>query len=78
LPIKLTLGKIKDKTIKNWSNNHLNQLNSLQKCTSMTEFNKQLIDYNRRKETTTEEVLAKICELCNHDWEKDFKSNFVI
>ena len=77
-PVELTLTRFRNNTIRNWSNHYVTQLNSLKKCTSMAELNQQVIDCNNRKDTSSEEVLAEICELCNHDWEEHFASKFVI
>ena len=41
-------------------------------------FKTQIKNYNLNEDTTPEDVLQKICELCNHDWQEDFENKFVI
>jgi hypothetical protein len=41
-------------------------------------FKTQIKNYIRGTSTTPEDVLQKICQFCNHDWQEDFESKFVI
>ena len=41
-------------------------------------FKTQIRKYNLQEDTTPEDVLQKICELCHHNWQEDFASKFVI
>ena len=77
-PVELSLTRFRNNTIRNWSNHYNDQINSFKKCTSIAEFNDQVIAFNNRQDTTLEEVLAEICKLCNHDWQEDFEGKFVI
>lgn len=90
VPVSIKLKeKFKDTDINGWTNKHKEIIKPLfkQYCLSQnSDFKEQLIDdfkdqikkYNSQEDTTSEEVLGKICELCNHDWEENFTSKFII
>ena len=41
-------------------------------------FKREIKSYNAREDTTSEDVLKRICKLCGHDWEENFTSKFVL
>lgn len=41
-------------------------------------FKTQIRKCNLKQDTNPEDVLQKICQLCNHNWQEDFASKFVI
>ena len=89
IPVRLRLnGTFVREDINSWANtnrmiiepllsNCLTQ-NMSAGTTPIQAFRTQIQNYNLREDTSPEDVLQKICELCNHDWEEDFASKFVI
>ncbi len=90
VPVRIKLKeKFKDRDINSWANRHRNTIIPLfyNYCLRhnlnftkqpIQNFKTKIKQYNLREDITPEEVLQKICELCNHDWEEDFASKFVI
>lgn len=90
IPVYLRLQeKFVDRDINSWANTHRKTIAPLFSKYCLTKnltstgnsikiFKTQIKNYNSNKETTPEDVLQKICELCNYDWQENFKSKFVI
>jgi hypothetical protein len=88
IPVYLRLPeRFVDLAINSWANRHRNTITPLFSQYCLTEnltgnpiqtFKTQIQNYNGREDTTPEDVLRKICELCNHNLQKDFESKFVI
>ena len=85
IPVYLKLKENFDnEDINSWANTHRSIITPLfgKYCsthnlnytgTPMQNFKKEIKNYNSREDTTPEEVLQKICELCNHDCQEDFR-----
>jgi hypothetical protein len=90
IPIFLRLKeKFDNKDINSWANTHRCMITPLFSKYCLTHnfpstgnsiqiFKTQIRNYNSNEDTTPEDILQKICQLCNHDWQEDFESKFVI
>lgn len=90
IPVYLRLKEnFVDEDINFWVNKHREIIEPLFRKYCLTKplssiekpmeiFKTKIKKYNLSQETTPEDVLQKICELCNHDWQEDFENKFVI
>ena len=63
----------------NYFTNNLDRVDDLENRKSISpiqHFKREIKSYNAREDSTPEDVLQRICELCEHDLEESFTSKF--